>query len=83
MRPAVTLKDRRTLRSARSTARGWSEDPATWDDLADKFRECSDRILSSSQVDEAIDMIRRLEQLPNVKPLMAALQSEFDGQARY
>jgi 2-methylcitrate dehydratase PrpD len=83
MRLAVTLKDSRILRIARSTARGWSEDPATWDDLADKFRECSDGILSSGQVNEALDMIRRLEQLPDLKPLMAALQSEFDGKARY
>ena len=83
MRLAVTLKDGRTLRSARSTARGWSEDPATWDDLADKFRECSDRILSSGQIDEALDMICRLEQLPHVEPLMGALQCEFDGKAWY
>jgi 2-methylcitrate dehydratase PrpD len=83
MRLAVTLKDGRTLRTARSTARGWSEDPATWDDLADKFRECSDRILSSGQIGEALDMIQRLEQLRDVKPLMGALQCEFDGKALY
>jgi 2-methylcitrate dehydratase PrpD len=83
MRLAVTLKDGHVLRTARSTARGWSEDPATWHDLADKFRECGDGILSAGQVNEALDMIHRLEQLPNVKPLMRALQSDFDGKARY
>lgn len=83
MRLAVTLKNGTTLRIARSAARGWSEDPATWDDLAEKFRECSARILSAGQVDEALDMIRRLEQLPDVKPLLKALQADFDGNALY
>jgi 2-methylcitrate dehydratase PrpD len=83
MRLAVTLKNGAVLRTARSTARGWSEDPATWDDLADKFRECSDRVLSAGQVGEALDMIGRLEQLAGLKPLLRALQAEFDGKALY
>lgn len=83
MRLAVTLKSGAVLRIARSTARGWSEDPASWDDLAEKFRECSERILSAVQVGEALDMIRRLEQLPDIKPLLRALQADFDGEALY
>lgn len=83
MRLAVKLKNGAVLRTARSTARGWSEDPATWDDLADKFRECSDCVLSAGQVDEVLDMIGRLEQLTGVKPLLRALQAEFDGKALY
>ena len=73
----------RTLRTARSTARGWSEDPATWDDFADKYRERSDRIRSSGQFNEALDMIKRLEQLPDVKPSMSVLRCEFDCKAWY
>jgi 2-methylcitrate dehydratase PrpD len=83
MRLAATLKNGSVVRTARSTARGWSEDPATWDDLADKFRECSDRVLSAGQVDEALDMIGRLDQLPSLAPLLRALQADFDGNALY
>jgi len=83
MRLAVTLKDGRVLRTARSTARGWSEDPATWDDLAGKFRECSEHVLSAAQVDEALDMIGRIEHLPDLSPLLRALQADFDGRPLY
>lgn len=83
MRLAVTLKSGKVVRTERTTARGWSENPATWDDLAAKFRECSERVLSKGQVDEALDMIRRIDQLPGLAPLMRALQAEFDGQALY
>lgn len=83
MRLMVTLKSGAVVRTARTTARGWSEDPATWDDLAGKFRECSERILSPGQIDDALDMIRRLDELPSLAPLMAALRAEFDGRALY
>jgi 2-methylcitrate dehydratase PrpD len=83
MRLAVTLRDGSVLRTARSTARGWTEDPASWDDLAGKFRECSERVLSAAQVDEALDLIRRLDALPDVKPLLRALQAAFDGVPLY
>ncbi|MBI4193541.1 MAG: MmgE/PrpD family protein [Betaproteobacteria bacterium] len=83
MRLAVTLRGGAVLRTARSTARGWSEDPATWDDLADKFRECSEHVLSAAQVDEALHMISRLEQLSDLKPLLHTLQVDFDGRALY
>lgn len=83
MRLAVKLKNGKTVRTERTTARGWSEDPASWDDLAAKFRECSERVLSGSQVNEVLDMIRRVDQLPSVAPLMRTLQTSFDGRALY
>lgn len=83
MRLAVTLKSGEVACTARSTARGWSENPATWDDLAGKFRECCEHVLSAGQVDEALDMICRLDQLPNLAPLLRALQAEFNGRALY
>ncbi len=83
MRLSVTMHDGRVFKTARSSARGWSEDPASWDDLAEKFRECSDRVLSHAQVDEALEMIRRIDTLPGVAPLMHVLQADFDGKALY
>lgn len=73
-RLAVRLKDGRVLTEARSYAKGWSENPATWDDLAGKFCECADGILSPGQRDETMAMIRGLDRLDRVRDLMAALQ---------
>ncbi|MCC6532597.1 MAG: MmgE/PrpD family protein [Burkholderiales bacterium] len=83
MRLAVTLHDGTVHRIARSTARGWTEDPATWDDLAGKFRECATGILSADQISDALDLIRRLDELRDVQPLLRALQADFDGKALY
>ena len=74
MRLTVKLKDGRVLKTQRSHARGWSEDPATWDDLQGKFEECAQGILPQAQQQECLAMIRDLDKLPKVKELMRALQ---------
>ena len=74
MRIAFHLKDGRTINHARSYARGWSEEPATWDDIVGKFVDCSDGVISADQRDDAIEMIADLETLENVSQLMKALQ---------
>ncbi|MCC6534304.1 MAG: MmgE/PrpD family protein [Burkholderiales bacterium] len=75
MRIAVHLKDGRVLRHARSHARGWSEEPATWDDIAQKYTGCCEGIFGPGQRDETLAMIREIEALPNIRELMAALRA--------
>ena len=75
MRLTVRLKDGKVLKTQRSHARGWSEDPATWDDLKGKYEECATGVLSQSQVNESLAMIKALDTLPKVKQLMAVLQA--------
>lgn len=55
-------------------SKGWSEDPATWNDLAKKYRDFAAGILPHAQVEESIAMIAKLETLPNISELMATLQ---------
>ncbi len=74
MRLAVTLRDGKRFATARSHARGWSEEPATWDDLAEKYRDCANGVLPQSQIDESIAMIKEIDKLPNLSTLMSALQ---------
>lgn len=74
-RLTVALKDGRVLRVARSHARGWSEDPATWDDLAAKYADCAAGVLSPRRIDETVAMIRELDALADVAELMAALRA--------
>jgi len=83
MRLAVRLKNGEVLRTARSHARGWSEEPATRDDLEEKFKECADRVYSNAQTNECLGMIREIDTLPDVKGLMRALQADFNGKALY
>ncbi|MCG8548564.1 MAG: MmgE/PrpD family protein [Alphaproteobacteria bacterium] len=74
MRLTVRLKDGTELRTARSHAKGSSEDPATWDDVAAKFEECAEGIIAPTQRDEAIAMIAELESLPRVGDLTRVLR---------
>jgi 2-methylcitrate dehydratase PrpD len=61
MRLAVALKDGRRLSISRSTARGWPEDPAGWDDIAVKFDECCSGILPPEQAEACKAILRGLE----------------------
>jgi 2-methylcitrate dehydratase PrpD len=75
IRLAVHLKDGRVFPTARSHARGWPEDPAGWEDLVEKYRECADGVLPPSRIDESLAMVRQLDQLPSVRDLMSALRA--------
>lgn len=73
MRLAVTLKDGKRLSISRSHARGWPEQPATWDDVAAKFNECCTAVLPRSQIAQSIDLISRLESV-DARDLIQALR---------
>ena len=74
MRLAIRLRDGRRLSIARSSARGWPEHPASWDDVADKYRECCEGILSRQQTEESIAAIAALDRLDNVGSLVELLR---------
>jgi 2-methylcitrate dehydratase PrpD len=73
MRLAVVLKDGRRVSVSRSTARGWPEDPAQWDDIAAKFDECAADILPAGQARACKEAIRNLEGT-DVRDLVAAVR---------
>ena len=68
------MKDGRVLNHSRSFARGWSEDPAGWDDIELKYRECAEGVLSAAQCDESLSIISNLESVDDVRMLMDALR---------
>jgi 2-methylcitrate dehydratase PrpD len=70
----VTLKGHKVLSTARSHARGYPQEPATWGDLAEKFAECADGVLSKSRVDDVTAMVVDLDRLGSTADLMAALR---------
>ena len=47
--------------------------PLTWAELVAKFQDCAATVLPDGQIEEAMQHIARLEELPTLKPLMASL----------
>lgn len=72
-RLTVRLRNGRVLAQDASYARGWPERPVSWQDVEDKYRECTAPAYSPAQTDETLAMIRTLETLPSVRELTRAL----------
>jgi 2-methylcitrate dehydratase PrpD len=75
-RVTVKLKDGREFTRAAPYSKGWPENPVSWEDVKSKYLECTDGILSSSQVAESIEMIAGLERLDNVTELVRTLTAK-------
>jgi 2-methylcitrate dehydratase PrpD len=71
-RVTVKLKDGRTLEGRADVARGHPEKPMSWDELAEKFRDCC-RLVPGVQTDEAIGLVAALEKQKTIAPLIRAL----------
>ncbi len=56
--------------------------PLSWDELAGKFRECTEGILSAEATERAADLVARLEELPDVFSLTETLIGQAATQAR-
>ena len=75
-RVTVKLKDGREFTKAAPYSKGWPENPVSWEDVKSKYLECTDGILSSSQVAESIEMIAGLERLDHVAELVRSLTAK-------
>jgi 2-methylcitrate dehydratase PrpD len=56
--------------------RGSPENPLSKDDIQFKFRNVVSGILSNSQIDAMIELVDKLEELPDLDPIMALLASK-------
>ena len=72
-RVRITLRDGRTLERFARGARGYPEHPPTGDDLSAKFLACAARALPDATARHALERLRRLETLEDVRSLTAAL----------
>jgi 2-methylcitrate dehydratase PrpD len=70
----VQLPDRAPVRSARAEVpRGDPQNPLSWEQLADKFRDCAKIALPVGQIDRAIAIIETLDDLHDVRQFVKAL----------
>jgi 2-methylcitrate dehydratase PrpD len=71
-RVAVTLRDGRVLRDEAHGARGYPERPASSDELTAKFLSCATRALPEADAHRALELLRAVERLDDVRTLTAA-----------
>ena len=71
----ITLIDRRTISGRADFGKGSPSDPMSSDEVAETFRGCAAFAeWPSSKANQVIDMVRRLEDLSDVRTLTALLQ---------
>jgi aconitate decarboxylase len=69
----IRLKDGRLLSERCKSYRGAMTNPMSREDRLDKFRDCAGRVLSATDVDRAIVMLEKLEELDDLGELTALL----------
>ena len=71
-RVRVHLRDGRTVTGAANGARGYPENPASDAELDSKFFSCATRTIPEPQARQALALVRRLEQLPDLRELLGS-----------
>ena len=69
----IMLRDGTVLTKTAETSRGTPDRPMTSDELAEKFMDCSQGILSSAAADECLDLIMGLEEISHIDRLTGLL----------
>jgi 2-methylcitrate dehydratase PrpD len=70
----ITLKDGRTISGRADFGKGSPANPMSYDEVADKFRECAAYSRwSNKKSDHVVDLVRNLEALPNIRELTGQL----------
>ncbi|HEX6464856.1 MAG TPA: hypothetical protein VFZ98_10395, partial [Vicinamibacterales bacterium] len=74
-RVAVTLRDGRVVRQEAHGARGYPDRPASDEELAAKFLSCAQRALPGPAAHLALELLRGLSDIPDIRKLTAVLQT--------
>jgi 2-methylcitrate dehydratase PrpD len=70
----IELTDGRTIAGRADFGKGSPANPMTYDEVADKFRECAAfSRWPADRADRVVDMVRRLEQLRDIRELVSLL----------
>ena len=72
----VRLKDGRTFQREAFTSRGQPDRPMSREELATKFAECAQATLSQERISKALEVIYRVEELPNVSALVEPIMGK-------
>lgn len=72
-RITITCRDGRTIARSADGARGYPDKPAARDELGAKFLACARRVLAPAAAERALDAMRSIENVSNVRALIDAL----------
>jgi 2-methylcitrate dehydratase PrpD len=72
-RVTVRLNDGRVLTASANGARGYPERPASDDEFATKFTSCATQTLSAAHAARALDVLRDIESIADVRMLIDLL----------
>jgi len=72
-RIAITLRDGRVLTQRADGARGYPAHPASDEELDAKFQACAGRALTEPSVARALELLRTIEAMEDVRPLTTVL----------
>ena len=73
----VNLRSGDSITSDRAEVpRGDPQNPLSWLQLADKFRDCAKPVLSGDRMEQAISLIETMDDLQNVRELTDTLMAE-------
>lgn len=78
----INMKDGHSFTRRIDKARGTPDHPLTDEEIAEKFRSCAVRTLDPSQVEQAASQIFSLQNLPDIRDLMAAIAAPAMAPAR-
>ncbi len=69
----IRLKDGRLIEGRSDVARGHPEKPMSWSELGEKFRDCANLVLPRGKVNDAVELVGRIEKLKSLAPLLKTL----------
>ena len=71
----VARTSRGEHRALATVVRGDPANPLSWDELLQKCYQCLDGIVATGRIDQLVDAVERLEQLPDIRQLTALLRA--------
>ena len=69
----VKLKDGRELFKEVQWPKGYSYNPMSWDEVAEKFRACAEGVLAKDRIEQCVEVSAKMETVDDVSSLMAIL----------
>ena len=72
-RVRIKLKNGAMIEGRYDVARGHPQKPMSWTELSDKFRDCAALVLPRQKIDDAVELVARIERLKSLAPLLGAL----------
>jgi 2-methylcitrate dehydratase PrpD len=69
----IVLRDGRQHEGWFEYAKGAPDAPYSWDELRERYRECASLTLPAEKVEQTLQMVERIDQVPRIADLLELL----------